>query len=76
MLTAPPKVYVVGLDGAPPQEVLPKFLAGFTGRWEIDWYPDGERLSIWGERLHEGRGFWTAPLDGGAPHKIRNQPRG
>jgi serine/threonine protein kinase len=69
MLTAPPKVYVVGLDGAPPQEVLPKFLAGFTGRWEIDWYPDGERLSIWGERLHEGRGFWTAPLDGGAPQR-------
>jgi serine/threonine protein kinase len=69
LLTAPPKVYVVGLDSAPPQEVLPQFLAGFTGRWEIDWYPDGERLSIWGERLNEGRGFWTVPLFGGAPTK-------
>ena len=67
LLTAPPKVYVVGLDGAAPQEVLPQFLAGFTGRWEIDWSPEGERLSIWGERLNEGRGFWTAPLAGGAP---------
>jgi serine/threonine protein kinase len=65
----PPKVYVVGLDGSPPREVLADVLAGFTGRWQISWYPDGRRVSIWGDHKKDGPSFWTVALDGGTPAK-------
>jgi serine/threonine protein kinase len=65
----PPKVYVVELDGSPPREVLSDKLTEFTGRVEIDWHPDGQRLSIWGDHKQQGLVFWTVPVTGGAPVK-------
>ncbi|HMV85048.1 MAG TPA: winged helix-turn-helix domain-containing protein [Blastocatellia bacterium] len=67
-VTEIPKVYVVGLDGKPPREVLTNFLPEFT-LLHVAWHPDGKRLSLWGNHRQQGRSFWTAPLDGGAPVK-------
>ncbi len=59
-----PKLYVVGLDGKPPREVLADFLTEFKA-FRADWHPDGKRLSLWGNHLQQGNGFWTVPLAGG-----------
>jgi len=63
-----PKVYLVGLDGQPPREVLTGFLPEFDSL-RVAWHPDGERLSLWGNHRREGWSFWTVPLAGGAPVK-------
>jgi serine/threonine protein kinase len=63
--TSPPKVFVTGLDGSPPHQVLSQLLAEFVGRWEINWHPDGQRVSIWGDRGNQERVFWTVPVNGG-----------
>ncbi|MBI1761434.1 MAG: PD40 domain-containing protein [Acidobacteria bacterium] len=63
-----PKLYLVGLDGKPPREVLTDFLTGFKS-FCAAWHPDGQRLSLWGNHLKQGNGFWTIPLAGGAPIK-------
>lgn len=61
-----PKLYLVGLDGKPPHEVLTKRLAEFTS-FRAAWYPDGQRVSLWGNHRGRGWGFWTIPLAGGEP---------
>ncbi|HKX31448.1 MAG TPA: winged helix-turn-helix domain-containing protein, partial [Blastocatellia bacterium] len=63
-----PKVFVVGLDGNPPREVLSRFLTEF-GSLRVAWHPDGRRLSVWGDHLREGWSFWTVPLTDGPPIK-------
>lgn len=67
-VTEIPKVYVVGLDGKPPREMLTNLLPEFT-LLHVAWHPDGKRLSLWGNHRQQGWSFWTAPLDGGAPIK-------
>jgi hypothetical protein len=59
-----PKVFVVGLDGDAPREVLSLFLAEFNSL-RVAWHPDGRRLSVWGEHRQQGWSFWTVPLAGG-----------
>jgi Tol biopolymer transport system component len=62
-----PKVYVVGLDGQSPREVMSDFLPQFE-YFRVAWSPDGKHISIWGwHRQEHTWGFWTVPLDGGAP---------
>jgi Tol biopolymer transport system component/DNA-binding winged helix-turn-helix (wHTH) protein len=63
-----PRLYVVGLDGSPPREVLSEFLSeiNYGGMNGFAWRPDGQRVSIWAEHKQLGRGFWTMPLAGGA----------
>ncbi|MEW6127370.1 MAG: winged helix-turn-helix domain-containing protein [Acidobacteriota bacterium] len=63
-----PKLYVVGLDGKPPREVLTDFLADFIS-FCASWHPDGQRVSVWGNHFEQGQGFWTVPLAGGKPVK-------
>jgi Tol biopolymer transport system component/DNA-binding winged helix-turn-helix (wHTH) protein len=68
-------LYVVGLDGNPPREILAGFVSGFRYRGRIrgvDWHPDGQRLSILGVHRELGPGFWTVSLDGGSP--IKSEP--
>ena len=59
---------MVGFDEQLPHEVLSDFLTGFSVLY-VAWYPDGQRLSIWGNHLKQGWSFWTVPLTGGAPVK-------
>ena len=59
-----PKVFVVGLDGDAPREVLSPFLTEFNSL-RVAWHPDGGRLSVWGEHRQQGWSFWTVPLAGG-----------
>jgi Tol biopolymer transport system component/DNA-binding winged helix-turn-helix (wHTH) protein len=63
-----PRLYVVGLDGSPPREVLAEFLSEiiYEGMTGFAWRPDGQRISIWANHKRLGRGFWTLPLAGGA----------
>ncbi|HEU4386425.1 MAG TPA: winged helix-turn-helix domain-containing protein, partial [Blastocatellia bacterium] len=61
-----PKVYVVGLNGEAPREVLTEFLTRFTSV-RVAWHPDGRRISLWGNHRERGWTFWTMPLDGGTP---------
>ncbi|MBO0725116.1 MAG: PD40 domain-containing protein [Blastocatellia bacterium] len=64
-----PKVYVVGLDGQSPREVMSDFLPQFE-YFRVAWRPDGKHLSLWGwHRQQHSWGFWTVPLDGGPPVK-------
>ncbi len=77
-VTAPPKIYVVGLDGAPPREVLASLTGEFPGRLRVAWHPDGQRLSLWGELHREGLRFLTVALaatQGGTPVKSEFSPR-
>ncbi len=62
-----PRLYVVGLDGSPPREVLAEFLSeiNYGGMDGYAWHPDCERISIWAKHKQLGRGFWTMPLAGG-----------
>ncbi|MDQ3257657.1 MAG: protein kinase, partial [Acidobacteriota bacterium] len=62
-----PKVYVVGLDGRAPREVLPEFLAEFITPPQAGWHPDGQRVSLWGSHRQLGASFWTVPVAGGTP---------
>jgi Tol biopolymer transport system component/DNA-binding winged helix-turn-helix (wHTH) protein len=58
------KLYVVGLDGGPPREILAEFLRkSQIAERAVQWYPDSNRVSVWGEKAH-GLGFWTVSLDG------------
>jgi Tol biopolymer transport system component/DNA-binding winged helix-turn-helix (wHTH) protein len=63
----PPKLYVVGLDGSPPREVLAEFLSNirFSGMKGFAWHPDSRRISVWGEHKWLGLGLWTMPVEGG-----------
>ena len=61
-----PKVYLVGLDGKPPRNVLAGFLSEFDSV-RVAWHPDGKRLSVWGNHRENGWSFWTVPLLDGTP---------
>ena len=62
-----PKVYVVGLDGNPPREVLGEFLTEFDSL-RVAWHPDG-RISLWGNHRKQGWSFWTLSMTGVVPIK-------
>ena len=66
---APPKLYLVGLDGAPPREILTTALSTMTGRLRAAWHPDGKRVSLWTEQRGGGLVFLTVPLPEGSPVK-------
>ena len=68
-----PKVYVVGLDGRPPREVLAGFLTEFISL-QVAWHPDGQRVSLWGNHREQGWSFWTMRLEGGVPLKSEIAP--
>jgi Tol biopolymer transport system component len=59
-----PTIYVVGLDGKPPQPVRPDVLGQFMSL-HAAWHPDGRHVSIWGSMRRGGMTFLTVPLDGG-----------
>ncbi len=67
LLDTPTRLYTVGLDGNPPQEILPKILAGFQFVGSVRWPPDGKHLSLFGRYAKKGFGFWVVPLAGGEP---------
>ncbi|HZS03591.1 MAG TPA: winged helix-turn-helix domain-containing protein [Blastocatellia bacterium] len=72
-VTEIPKVYVVGLDGKPPQELMTSFLPQFT-MLNVAWHPDGRRISVWGNHQQHGLSFWTVPLAGGTPVRSELAP--
>jgi Tol biopolymer transport system component/DNA-binding winged helix-turn-helix (wHTH) protein len=64
----PSHLYIVGLDGAAPREIL----KGLTPKMHVvsaAWHPDGKRISVW--RWNPGPAplpsFSTVPLTGGTP---------
>lgn len=63
-----PKIYLVGINGETPREVLADFLQAFSFV-RVNWHPDGQRLSVWGNHRQQGWGFWTVPLAGAPPIK-------
>jgi serine/threonine protein kinase len=67
----PAGVFVVGLDGSPPRQVLIDFLSGFSfPRFQgVSWHPDSQRVSVLWEAEAGDWNFWTVPLGGGAPIK-------
>lgn len=68
-------LYVVGLDGSPPREVLTEFFrqSGFQATSAV-WHPDGKRISVWGLDSKGGVGFWTVPTGPGKPLKSDFSP--
>jgi DNA-binding winged helix-turn-helix (wHTH) protein/dipeptidyl aminopeptidase/acylaminoacyl peptidase len=70
-LTAMNRIYVVGLDGNEPREIVAEFLreqSGPTFRLVLSaaWHPDGKRVSIWMGGVGPSPRFWTVPVAGGA----------
>jgi serine/threonine protein kinase len=61
-----PPVYLAGLDGAPPRQILADVIGKFRSVGRIAWHPDGQRISFPGSTGNQG-GFWTVPTSGGAP---------
>jgi Tol biopolymer transport system component/DNA-binding winged helix-turn-helix (wHTH) protein len=60
------KLYVVGIDGKPPREILGEFLANSDRPWRTaTWYVTSDRVSVWGGRAGGGCSFWTVPISGG-----------
>jgi eukaryotic-like serine/threonine-protein kinase len=59
-------LFVVGLDGSPPQRVLQQFTdtAGVTN-WA--WHPAGDRISVMAVSGQRPVAMYTVPLDGGQP---------
>jgi Tol biopolymer transport system component/DNA-binding winged helix-turn-helix (wHTH) protein len=57
------ELYVVGLDGSPPRAVLSDLLSGFQS-FRACWYPDSQRISVYGIRRGGGPGLWTVSLSG------------
>src|SRR5688572_30256140 len=53
-----PKVYVVGLDGQSPREVMSDFLPQFS-YFRVTWRPDCKNLSLWGWHRQHNWSFWT-----------------
>jgi len=61
------RIYVVGLDGTEPREVVAEFLREQSeGVLSAAWHPDGKRVSIWMWEVGPGPSFWTVPVAGGA----------
>ena len=61
-----PRIYVVGLDGKPPVDVLTGFLSEFEFL-RVAWHPDGKRISVWGNHRQHGWSLWTIPISGAGP---------
>jgi Tol biopolymer transport system component/predicted Ser/Thr protein kinase len=69
-VSEPLRVYIVGLDGNPPHEVLAGTLTAAASDTSVAWHPDGQRVSIRLRQPGEPQGgFWTVPVAGGAPVK-------
>jgi len=69
-VSEPLRVYIVGLDGNPPHEVLAGTLTAAASETSVAWNPDGQRVSIrLGQPGEPQGGFWTVPVAGGAPVK-------
>jgi Tol biopolymer transport system component len=67
----------VSLDGKPPRELLPEFLNNFLGSrtgLNLGWHPDGQHISVLGQHIKLGLGFWTLPIGGGASVKSDRSP--
>ena len=62
-----PPTYVVGLDGAPPRRVLQDVFEQFTTVTQIEWHPDGKRVTFHAHKGSAVDGYWTVPISGGAP---------
>ena len=60
-----PKLYVVGLDGRPPQQILQKFTDGLLEMPAWSLHPDGRRLCVIGTALTGEHGLFTVPISGG-----------
>jgi Tol biopolymer transport system component/predicted Ser/Thr protein kinase len=73
-VSEPPRLFMVGLDGNPPQSVLAERLTEFKWVRSVAWYPDGQRVSFEGWHRGVGAGFWTVPLGEGKPVKLRFTP--
>jgi len=69
-----PKVYVGTLDGQSPREVQPEFLSDFANLYAFFWHPDGQQVSLYGEKRIEEWSHWLAPLTGGQPKKSELDP--
>jgi serine/threonine protein kinase len=66
----PTNLYLVALDGKPPQEILPSFIQQFTFPYvRAAWHPDRRRISIWGRHREAGWSLWTVPISEGLPVK-------
>ena len=61
------KIYVISANGGNPQEVLTEFASGFAFPLRVAWHPDGKHISVWGNHLQFGWGFWTVSVTDGAP---------
>jgi Tol biopolymer transport system component/DNA-binding winged helix-turn-helix (wHTH) protein len=59
-----PALYVVGLDGRPPQPFRPDVLERFRSL-QASWHPDGRRVSIWGTDQGGDVRFVNVPVDTG-----------
>jgi Tol biopolymer transport system component/DNA-binding winged helix-turn-helix (wHTH) protein len=57
-----PAIYAVGLDGRPARPVRADVIGQFTAV-HVAWYPDSERISVWGATT-KGMRFVTVPLEG------------
>jgi Tol biopolymer transport system component/DNA-binding winged helix-turn-helix (wHTH) protein len=68
------KIYVAGVEGEPPREILTDFLkkSQIAAR-AVEWYPRSNRVSIRGKGVH-GLGFWTVSLDGTGAMQSRMRP--
>jgi Tol biopolymer transport system component/DNA-binding winged helix-turn-helix (wHTH) protein len=73
------KIYVIGLDGSPPREVLTDQERNQTVMFST-WHPDGRRITSW--VVNEAKNLssatipqlWTEPLDGGPAVETRFPP--
>ncbi len=69
-LTGMNRIYVVGLDGTEPREIVAEFLREQSGRvLSAAWHPDGQRVSIWVREVGPSPSFWTIPIAGGVAVK-------
>ena len=76
------KVYVVGLDGGPPREVLTDLGQHGLGAVFATWHPDGKRITAWTADAGDAfpvtssavPSFSTEPVDGGPAVESRFPP--
>ena len=64
--TVVPPIYLAGLDGAPPRQILADVMAKFRNVGRIIWHPDGARVTFTAALGPQG-GFFTVPISGGTP---------
>lgn len=65
------KLYLVTPDGSAPHEILLSFFERTQMNFRsIAWYPDGKRISVWGDS-RRGREFWTVDILTG--HAVKSE---